>query len=483
MKMFKKIIKNPSLLYLLSRYVTYLIQFIGSIMIAKHLGPFYLGVWGFVYLVINYISQINFGISHSVNLILSVNKEKEEYVKKVIGNSITMIGILSILIIAFFVFIFLLDIPIGEKYNTEKYIVPIVIIGILTHFNTFFSNIFRIYGKIYELILSQSLFPFLLLLVIPFFKGEQLLWIAILMNCISILISFIVFVLKTPVSLSLVFDIKLMKSIQAKGWYLFIYNISFYLILISSRTFVSLHYSVTEFGYFTFSYQLAAAVLLLLNSLSFLIFPKMLNRFANQSLEQIKGLLNLIRGGYVFSCHFLIHAVILLFPLLIYMFPKYEASLNVFRLIALTVVIYTNSFGYQGLLMAKGKEMQIALIAFVALLLNFVLCYVLIYIIEVQFEYVILSTLLTYVVYVYILSKKARELLEPKVGFLTVFKDVFPYRIMLPFVISLLFVFLKLPNLYFIIPFLGFLLLNTKEVVKVKNIIHKLVNNPNIINI
>lgn len=483
MTLLQKIIKNHSLIYLLTRYFTYFIQFVNSILIAKYLGPFYLGIWGFIYLVINYINQLNLGISHSVNLILSTNKEKELYVKKIVGNSVFMISLLAILIITFFTLTFVLNISIGEKYNIYDYVIPIIIIGVLMQFNVLFSNIFRVFGKVYELILNQSLFPLLLLLVLPFYRGEQLLWVAIFVHCVSVLISFIFFVLKTPVGLFSLLDMKIMKYIQIKGWYLFIYNISFYFIMISSRTFVSLYYSVKEFGYFTFSYQLASAVLLLLNSISFLIFPKMLNRFANQSVSKVKSLLNYLRLGYIFSCHLLVHFVILLFPLFIFLFPKYESSLSVFRLIALTVVIYTNAFGYQGLLMARGQEKKVAKIAFMAFSLNLILCYVLIDIVNVKFDYVILGTLLTYFVYVYFLSKKARKLLGINYDFRSVFNDVFSYRIMLPFVLSLLFIFVKLSNVYFIAPLILFLSLNRKQFIKVKEIFFKLINNPNIINI
>ncbi len=481
--MLQKIIKNPSLMYLISRYFTYLVHFVNSILIAKYLGPYYLGVWGFLYLVINYVSQLNLGISHSVNLILSTNKEKEQYVRKIVGNSVMMVGILSLFIITFFLLSFLLEVPIGQKYDAYKYIAPIVLIGVLMHFNALFSNIFRVYGKIYEIIISQSLYPFLLLLVLPFFRGEQLLWGSIIVHCIAILIAFFVFVFKTPINLFPIFDTQLMRYIQTRGWYLFIYNVSFYFILISSRTFISQYYSVEEFGYFTFSYQFASAVLLLLDSISFLIFPKMLNRFANQGLEQVRNLLSYIRGGYIFSCHFLVHCVILFFPLFIYLFPKYESSLNVFRLIALTVVVYTNAFGYQGLLMARGKEKQIAGIALGALFLNLVACYVLIDVLRIQFEHAILGTLLTYFIYVYILSKMGRRLLKIEDDFLSTFKDVFSYNVIIPFIASFLFSILKLSNLFFVLPLLLLLLLNIRIILDAKNIVIKIINNPNIVNI
>jgi O-antigen/teichoic acid export membrane protein len=87
----KKAFINPAIFYVISRYATYIIQFVNSLFIAVYLGPYYLGIWGFINLVLGYLAQINFGIPHSVNIIVSVNKEKEEYAQKVIGNGLTMI--------------------------------------------------------------------------------------------------------------------------------------------------------------------------------------------------------------------------------------------------------------------------------------------------------------------------------------------------------------------------------------------------------
>ena len=82
-KISKKIFSNKAILYVISRYATYIIQFINSLFIAIYLGPFYLGIWGFINLVIGYISQLNFGISNSVNVIISVNKQNDAYVQKI----------------------------------------------------------------------------------------------------------------------------------------------------------------------------------------------------------------------------------------------------------------------------------------------------------------------------------------------------------------------------------------------------------------
>jgi hypothetical protein len=79
---YSKILKNKVTGYIASRYLTYAIQCINSLFIAVYLEPYYLGIWGFVTLILQYMNQLNLGISHSVNAIISIHKEKEWYVQK-----------------------------------------------------------------------------------------------------------------------------------------------------------------------------------------------------------------------------------------------------------------------------------------------------------------------------------------------------------------------------------------------------------------
>lgn len=69
--------------------MTYAVQFITSIWVAVKLGPFYLGIWGVILLLINYFKLINFGISNSLTVLLVQHKENkkqvDDYVKTALG--------------------------------------------------------------------------------------------------------------------------------------------------------------------------------------------------------------------------------------------------------------------------------------------------------------------------------------------------------------------------------------------------------------
>ncbi len=478
-----KIFSNKPILYVISRYATYIIQFINSLLIAIYLGPVYLGIWGFINLVIGYINQFNFGIPNSVNVIISVKKQEEVYIQKIIANGTSIIIGLSFFISLFFLISKITHWDIGNKYHINDYIVPLCIIAILTHLNSYFSMIFRVYGKIFAIAINQSLFPLMLLFVIPFFRGESLLWVMLVINCISVIVSFILFFFQRPFPIRPCFDWKTVKYILHRGWHLFVYNASFYLILLTTRTFISGNYSIKEFGYFTFSYSLANAILLFLDSISFLVFPKMLNRFALSDNSHNQEILESMRTAYISLSHLMIHFVIMVFPLFIYFFPDYQQAPTSFRIIALTVVLYTNSFGYPEMLMAKGYEKHISLMAFGALILNIVLSAFFVHGSNVSFEFVIIATLITYLVYVFALTIYGRKLIGIKFSLSETTKDAFPLRKMIPFSISFLLSILFLPDIYFLIPFILYVCLNFRDLTKIEQITKKVIKNPNFINI
>ena len=478
-----KFINNKILLFILSKYATYVIQLINSIFIAVYLGPFYFGVWSYITLIIQYMTQLNFGIIHSVNATISIHKNRDSYVQKIIGNSIIMLGVLCVFFILFFVSNELFNLKIGEKYHFSTYMPIVVIVGCVGYFNTLMSGIFRVYGKINQITIVQSIFPILILCVILIFKGQNLLWSLIFANLLSALISLTLYIFYIPIRIKLTFIIRLIRKIQIKAWHLFIYNSSFYLIVISTRTFVSTYYNVKEFGYFSFSFSLSNAILLLLESLSFLIYPKILNRFANYNNEKTILLLNKLRDTYITFAHLLVHLALLFFPIFIQFIPKYQPAIEAFGLIALTIVIYSNSFGYAGLMIAKGLEKKMGQIALSSLLINLILLFIITTIFKLSFSKIILATMLTYLIYVYWVSKNGRNLLNLKTDFLSIIKDVYPLKTMIPYVLAIIIFLIKSPTIFYIIPVCLFILLNIKTLFSTKKIIKEIIYNQNVTDI
>ena len=442
-----------------------------------------MGIWGFITLIIQYLNQINFGITHSVNAIIAIHKNKEWYVQKIIGTALTLLIGLSLLVVLFFTANELFNLNLGRKYNFSVFAPAVALIGILGYFNSLFSSIFRVYGRIIEIAINQSAFPVLVSVAILFFEGEDLLWALVGANFLAFLFSLGLFIIKSPVKLKLLFIGRLIKTIQIRGWHLFVYNTSFYLIIISTRSFISGYYTVEEFGYFTFAFSLANVVLLLLESFSFLIFPKLINRLASATNEKVVSLLEMLRDAYITSSHLLIHAAILLFPLFLLFFPQYKQSADSFKLIALTVVLYTNSFGYSGLLIAKGEEKKLGNLAFFILIMNVISALILIVIFHVNFAFVIVATMVTYFIYVFLLGYIGRKNLQLSTTIFSILKDIYPIRLFIPYLLSLGLIIFETAEIYFMIPLLLFLSLNYKSLIKIKQLAKTVIVKPDFINI
>ncbi len=478
-----KLFSNTILRYLASIYLIYAISFINSILIASYLGAFYLGVWGFINLVIQYLAQFNFGITHSLNSILSISKEDKKYIERVLGASISILIFLSILVLLFFFVSFIWGINIGNKFNFHYYLPFVLVVAIFAFFNAMLSNVYRAYGKLNEIIFNQISYPILSILCLVFFKGEFLLVALVLTNAISSVFIFFVLMIRCPLKVLPNLDVDLLKMIFIKGLYLFLYNTSFYLIIISTRSFVSGYFEVSEFGYFTFAFTLANAVLLLLQSFSFLIYPKLLNRFSKYSNEQSYNLLKDVRSAYITISHLFIHVAIFSVPFFLLLFPKYESVQKSYHLIALTVVLFTNSFGYQELLISRGNEKKLGMLAFICLLLNILVCYLIVSFFDLPYYLVSLGTMITYLIYIFFVGKKGMVLLDIVPNSMNVIQDIYPMRIMLPYLLSL-FVFFISENVNFLIlPILLFLTLNFKTILGFKKIFKMLMSNPEVINI
>ncbi|MGX1753731.1 lipopolysaccharide biosynthesis protein [Sphingobacterium sp. NPDC055346] len=476
--MLKKIFSNPSVLYLLTRYLTYAIQFFNSIFIAVILGPSYLAIWGFILLVLQYFAQINLGIPHSLNAIISVNKSRVKYVRLVFNNSVFLVIIISLIIIMLTTLSYYFDYDIGDKYDFSQYALMVIIIAIMTYFIQIFSNLFRVFNKIFEVAFSQSLFPFLMIICVFIWKGDTLIENLLYANVLSCFVSLILFVIRCPIELRIQFNTSIIQKILVRGIYLFLYNSSFYLIMMSSRTFISGFFSQVEFGYFTFAFTVASAILLLLEAVNFLVYPKVLNKLGNSSIEDSSRTINSIREVYIISSYFLIFFAIVLFPIFVFVFPQYTNSIQAFRLISLTLALYTSCFGYSSLLISRGREKSLGLFAFFTLIINVLLSLFFIKVCGFPFALAILSTTISYLFYLITLNYYGQKELNPKIPFYNTVKLGFPYSIFIPYILMLVFSIIGLDAYIFVLPLIIFIYLNKNAIRNLIKVGMSIITNP-----
>lgn len=478
----KQIFKNKVVLYLGTRYLTYFFQFLSSIIIAVKLGPYYFGIWGFLLLLINYFRITNFGISNAANVLIVQNKENEQKVKDLVVGALISVGILSLMIVLFAVYYFLFGIPFFQKYEVGMLFYAICFIAILTHFNILLMNIYRIKNRLFEVAFQQSAVPILVLITCLFLRDKELVYALLGAHVVGNILALLLFIFKKKIPWKGTFSVSILKAIINKGFFLFLYNICFYLIIVSVKTIISIYYTVEEFGFFTFSYSLANVVLLFLQALTFIVSPKIIDKLKSQDAESVQTLIKNIRVSYVSMAFGLGFLSLIVFPVFLELVPKYKEALTVIQLAVLTVVLYTNSFGYGTYLMAQNKEKTIAKISSFALLINVIIALSLIHIFQVTYEYVILATTFTYVLYTYLCVHFGKRQMGLKDGFLKNFTDCFQLSLLVPYIIAIA-VVLSGIKLLLPLPLIVYIFLNKKAIKEIILKVKTIINKPNVIDL
>lgn len=474
------IIRNKVVFYLASRYITYAVQFITSLIIAAELGPYYMGIWGFILLILQYFQQLHFGIANSFNVLYVHHRDNEQECNNYIGNSLVLVSYLALLVVGFYLFYAIVGIDNFEKYHAGKYVIWICLIAILQYYVHFFINLFRVKNLLNRVAFCQSIIVLLNFICVFFFKGEPLIrWLVgsyVLGNLLCILMAF------TSRMVPGIEKFKISGTYQKvlfrKGLYLFLYNSCFDFIIISIRTIISDNYSVDEFGLFTFSFTIAHAILLLLGTISFVIFPKVIGKLSSEDKVEVYSTIELLRIIYITSAHLLIYLALIGFPFLLFFFPQYANTLITLNLIALTILMNTNSYGYTELLISKNQERLSAFISAMALAINYILALVLVNVVQCSYEYVIIATMVTYILFTITISTISRH----QLGLPMSLAEWFPIRLGIPYMAALLLTFLHASNWMFI-PLLLFFLMNWRQLLEIKNTSLLLLKEPDKVNL
>ena len=476
-KIFRYILQakdNKLVVYLVTRYMTYFIQFLTSLLLANKLGPTNYGIWGFILLLISYFSMVNFGLGNSMNVILVQNRDKNNVQNEYIKNDMFLVTILGCIIMTIFLAYFCTGMYWFSKYTITYEFLIICIIAILAHFNTNLTNISRVKNDFYRIAFYQSIIPLLSFICILIFDDRSLLIALLLTYLTGNIISIIVFLYHK--SFSFAGRISKEKCIQivSKGWWLFIYNLFFYLILVSTRTLISRCYSIEDFGFFSFSFTLGDAVLLLFQAAANVVFPKVLAKLGDKDANKSKTI-KLIDSTYVMVVYFAVLCVCCLFPAILLLFPEYQSCNMCMSLVAITMALYTNSYAYTSYLMTNNKERLLAGVALFCLVVNVLLALLIIKVLELPYSYVILSTMISYYLFYVICATFVQRIAKEKMS-------VFNWRLHIPTLCALILTvsgFYK----YVLVALLLFVIVNQQNFKSLFSFVHTIWKDYSIINV
>ena len=478
---------NQTFLFLIFKYITYFVQFILVFFLAIKLDLYYFGVWSFILLILSYFQIFNLGISNSIAVLLIKHKKSEEMSNKYISNGVFLTLLLNASLIIFGMLFYFLGSTYLEKYDIKNQLIFIIMIAIFFHLNSFFMTVFRIKNFLGQITFFQFIIPFLTLLSALFFEGKTLLYTLIFVYLLGHFISFLIFTKSNLIKITLnnIIDKNILISIIKKGIFLFLFNFTFHLLIISIRSIVSLFFSVNDFGVFSFSFQVSNSILLLFEGFIFLIFPKIVDKFIIGSNSSSIKLINDVSTCYSVAISITVYLSLLIFPFAISIYPKYNDALMGLNIASIAILFQSKLMGFNAFLISKNKEKLIFTYTFFALLLNIITGLIIVLILELSFNWIYLSLIITYFFLSICYSYSTFKILKNNYSLIEAIKYSFSYKMILP-VFSAFFVFTdnyQKFNFFLLIPFLLFVILNHKEIFKMFRLIVVFLKNPGILKI
>lgn len=471
---------NKNIRFVFFRYFIYVVQFVNSLVIATKLGAFFLGELGFMMLIVQYLTQINFGIPNSLNVKLATYEGKNYQQQTIyLGNSIIFTVFHSVIIIVLATAVSFINVPIFYKYDFYPYIYLVAFIAVAQNLDLLFVYTYRVKNSLKAITLYQAAAPLSNLVVCFVWSGKELVHALLLSQLLSNLLSLAVFLYHSPIKIKLSLKLNIQKELLKTGMALLLYTASFYFIMIITRTFVSYFFSVRDLGYFSFALSFAQASFLALDTLSFLLFPKLLNRLKYGG-EELVTKMQYVRSNYNLIAFLLIFFTVLIFPVILYFMHGYSISYKPFALLSISLALLSGNFGISTLFISNGKEFLLSMIAFSAFLINFILVWI-ISAASSEFYMLCLAPLITYTIYSSLLGYFYNVIFLKEKSITGFFSNV---DIRLVFPAILLAVAVMLDNITAqVVAYLLVVLLNWRRIKGLLPIFNNLINNPSLFKI
>jgi O-antigen/teichoic acid export membrane protein len=467
-KFFKTFFGNKVVGFLLSKYLAFGFQLINSMLIAKYLGLYFFGIYGLVTLILQYLNYSSFGIYNSYQIIFASEKKMSELdQQKLTGNAFfSLLGVSILLIIASIPMLFCRSLNVFGKYDFKEFILPIFTIGILVHFNTLYIAIYRLFGKISIMNIYSLILPAFQLVVLLIFKGKELLYSLVFAMLFANFAALLLFVFYSPVKVKLFryLEMALIVKLFKRGFFLLCYNLSFFGIIITARTMVGFFYSIEDFALFNFSNSISQAIFLLLGSLNFLFYPKLINVISQKAdMKEVIEFIEKIRKFYLTLTLLIILFSLLVMPILFIYLPNYKKSLISLQLLMLGQLLIDNSYGYSTLLIQRSKENWLTIIGCFAVLLV-ALFSILFHYFKLPFESVSMAVVLAVLFYNFFVIYYGNKITKQFDTFFSLLKYVYKIELFAPVLLYFVLSFFINENyIIFILTMILYLLLNHKD--------------------
>lgn len=481
----RKILSNKVILYMITRCMTYGLQFITTLLIAYKLGPHDYGLWSFVLLLIGFFNIVDFGISNSLNVLIVQYKHDKIYCQRLLNASLTIVFMLSTFVILSFLLAYFYKVDLLNKYDSWCYVPLILLIIILAYFNKLLVAVYRVANKLLEVSIYQSLIPVLLFFCVCCFNKDTLTYMVYSYVFGNIII--LIYLLKNKqIIVNTHSHIEDIAKVIGKGFWLFLYNSSFYLIMYIVQLTVSKQFLVDEYGKFSFSYTLSNSIFLLIDAFGYIIFPKMIDKLKSIDKKNCKRNIDAIRLNYTTLVYLLVFIALPFFAIFTMWVDKYNDTGRSLCLSAIAILPYSSAFGLNTFLIAQNKEKALSFITICMLIATTLVLHILVYIGPLPYDAYYFVPMGIYFIYTLLCAILVNKELSNIKNLMKTFCFAFPTRKVIPLLISLVVVYLTYRNgLYSLlfIPSLLFVLINLKDIKEIIKTLLIILKKPTIVDL
>jgi O-antigen/teichoic acid export membrane protein len=355
----RKLTAKSALVFTACRYVIYGLVFLRGLIVARCLGPYMLGIYGFATLFLQYLAYLGLGIQYAINVELATSSGAND--RNIIASATALTALIGSSIVIAGTVVQILHMPMFTKYSFSHYAILVGLIAGATMLQQVYTNIFRVYGKLGEIAVTELFNALLLLLVACIFRGSALIYALLLGWAISGVFAIILFAVRSPHGFPLSIKRSQLWTLLAIGLPLLVYNASFSVITTIAQSAISIYYPVKTLGYYTLATSIASAVLLGFSSISWIVFPSILSR-SHSSVPDADAARTADRGNVLFGTgsFLVVFAGVLLLPILFWILPSYTHSREPLVALLLSEAMLSGSFGYNSLAIARKKQMTVA---------------------------------------------------------------------------------------------------------------------------
>ncbi len=476
-----KLLRNDIFIFVFSKYLSFGLQFLISIVIASRLGLFYFGLYSFFKLVITYLGYSNLGINYSFNVEISSDTNKDIIrAHNYFRQSLIITFIIFLIFLALSTGVSFTKLDYFVKFDFYSYIFLLPFFGLCRNLNILYLNSNRLFGLYRRINISYFIPVLLESLLVVFFKGKILFDLIVYSALISEIVVLFFNFYKNPINFTRPIKFNFpYRDIVKRGIHLLLYNMSFYFILLSIRTLASNVLTVNDFAIFNFAYFVSIAISMLTGSLKFLFYPNLINQISKLKNSSLYEYVISIRDVYIFGLVLVVFLTLIVFKSVLIFIPEFVGSFQLVIYFLVAQIIYDSAYGVTTALVQRKFESYLTLVGFFVI----IFCYIVFkltvnFIADIEFR-LIFSLLTGYIVY-FLSSSFLFYKLIVKFNFFT--SSLF-MLIVFPIVLLLIIAFFSLNNYFLVFGFIAYLGANFTFFFKIRALLLRMINNPNLLNL